>query len=48
MKALTVRNIDEALLRQVKSAVALSGKTMTQFVSEALRAALPANQRAKR
>ena len=47
MKALTVRNIDEALLRQVKSAVALAGKTMTQFVTEALRAAIQ-NGKAKR
>jgi len=46
-KALTVV-IDESLYREVKGAVGLSGKKMQDWISAALRAALPANQRAKR
>lgn len=47
MKSLTVK-LDEVLLRQAKSAVALPGTTMPQFVSAALRAALPTRKQARK
>lgn len=41
MRALTVKGMDETLLRQIKVAAAASGKTMHDWISDALRAALP-------
>jgi hypothetical protein len=40
MKALTVKDLDEKLLREVKAATALSGKTMREWIIDALSAAL--------
>lgn len=40
MKALTVKDVEEPLLREVKAAAAVSGKTMRDWIVDALRAAL--------
>ena len=45
-KSLTVL-IDETLYRELKGAVGLSGKKMAAWISDALRAALPAQKKAR-